>query len=237
MFFVGIIKKLKSALFGPDIAEAKSAASKVEPAQTRTAQVAPEVVPIGTVPPTERKPSIPAKMSPVNSTLDSENGKVREYLSAKDQPRLLVSDKTGKLPVTIKDGYFVYVPTGQLMPPANRVLAAQGVISFRVRGTQHHHGAKSADTSPGQPAILRREPNNKFDPSAVAVYALTPSGRLSQVGYANKGLARSLAKRIDAGEELDALFMRGDPPGEWEFSPCVVVVDEVFCRKVPGWPS
>lgn len=156
--FVGIIDKLKDALFGPDVAEIKPAAVKVEPVQTRPTQVAPEVVAIRTVPLTARRPAVPAKASPANSAPDSENGKAREYLSAKDQPRLLVPDGTGKLPVTIKDGFFVYVRTGQLMPPANQVLAAQGVVSFRVRGTQHHHGAKSADTSPGQRAILRREP-------------------------------------------------------------------------------
>lgn len=234
--FVGIIGKLKHALFGSNVADVKPAAAKVEPAQARPTQVAPDAVPARTVPLAARTPAVPAKASAANSAPDSKNGKAREYLSAKDQPRLLVPDETGKLPVTINDGFFVYVRTRQLIPPANRVLAAQGVLSFRVRGTQHHHGAKSADTSPGQPAILRREPKNEFDPNAVAVHALTPSGRLAQVGYANKGVARSLAKRIDAGEELEARFMRGDPPGEWEFSPCVVIVDEEFHRRMPGWP-
>lgn len=65
----------------------------------------------------------------------------------------------------------------------------------------------------------------------------TASGRLSQVGYVNKGLARSLAKRVDAGEVVEALFMRGDPPGTCEGSPCVVVVDDEFRKKLVGWPS
>ena len=54
--FVGIIDKLKDALFGPDVAEIKPAAVKVEPVQTRPTQVAPEVVAIRTVPLTARRP-------------------------------------------------------------------------------------------------------------------------------------------------------------------------------------
>lgn len=215
---MGIFDALRSALFGPGTsAKATSAPPKSEPLRI--------VIPRAPGPTPTRSP---------DTHRDADGSK---YLSASDQPRLLVPDESGALPVTVRDGFFVYVPTGQLMPPANRVLNALGVVSFRVRGTQHYPGAKSGNTAPGQPAILRREPQNEFDANAVAVHANTASGRLAKVGYVNKGLARSLAKRMDAGESVEGLFMRGSAPGDWDDSPCVVIADDAFRLRIRGWPA
>lgn len=218
VWLVAIFDALKSALFGGGDPGAKTSSAKPKPGSNgvRITWAA------------EPRPK-PPEASP--------EAEGRQYLSASEQPRLLVPDESGALPVTIRDGFFVYVPTGQLMPPANRVLAAHGVVSFRVRGTQHHRGAKFGNTSPGQPATLRREPTNEFDPNAVAVHASTPAGGLTKVGYVNKGLARPLAKRMDAGEAVDALFMRGAAPGEWNDSPCVVIADDAFRLRIRGWPG
>ncbi|MHA7862111.1 HIRAN domain-containing protein [Tessaracoccus sp. Y36] len=160
---------------------------------------------------------------------------VSQWLSPEEAAGLIVPDEqTGALPITVRGGNFVHPSTGKKLPPASRVMAAHGVVSFFVRGTAHYPGHRTANTSPGQPADLRREPKNEYDANAVAVYAKLPSGRASKVGYVNKGLARGLAKRMDGGENLQAAFMRGHPPGEEGFRPAVVILDDTFRRRIPG---
>lgn len=230
---MGIFDTLKRVLFGPGVPPKPEPEQDRQPATIRATPAPATGPPRLTAPePVQRAPERPQRAHSV-----SEGPQESKYLPATEQRALLVPDEDGVLPVTIRDGFFVYIPTGQMMPPANRVLDGLGVFSFRVRGTQHYRGAESADTSPGQPAILRREPDNEFDPNAVAVWARNPSGRAVRVGYVNKGLARRLAKRLDAGENIDGVFMRGDAPGVWAESPCVALVDEVFRRRIPGWPS
>ena len=96
------------------------------------------------------------------------------YLSEEEVNRLIIPDEKGALPVTLADGFFVYQPTGQKFPAANQTMTAYGVVSFRLRGTQYHAGHRTANTSPCELAMLRREPTNAYDPNAVAVYALLP---------------------------------------------------------------
>ena len=69
---------------------------------------------------------------------------------------------------------------------------------------------------PRTPVSLKREPSNKHDPNAVAVYVLVPrlGGILGtakkRIGYVKKNTAKSLAKRLDAGEKItgrvDSIF-------------------------------
>jgi single-stranded-DNA-specific exonuclease len=56
-----------------------------------------------------------------------------------------------------------------------------------------------ARLQPGSPVRLVRQPDNEFDPNAVAVFA--PDGE--QVGYLNRRLASVLAPALDAGAEWD----------------------------------
>lgn len=68
----------------------------------------------------------------------------------------------------------------------------------------------------------------------MAVHALGKSGQQVRVGYVNKGLARRLAKQLDAGGAVAAWFMRGDPPGRDEEGVAVVLTDEDEMRRLLG---
>ena len=50
--------------------------------------------------------------------------------------------------------------------------------------------------------VAEREPENPFDPNAIAIYVLKHNGQKKSIGYINRGLAQNLSPRIDAGEEL-----------------------------------
>ena len=60
----------------------------------------------------------------------------------------------------------------------------------------------------GQTAVLRREPNNKHDPKAIAVYLkISRLGGLlgsshKKIGYIKSTAAKSLAKDMDSGKKL-----------------------------------
>jgi hypothetical protein len=55
----------------------------------------------------------------------------------------------------------------------------------------------------GAPLILKREPELKYDPNAVAVYRGD-----QQLGYVPRGLAAELAPLMDAGTEVTAVRAR-----------------------------
>lgn len=69
---------------------------------------------------------------------------------------------------------------------------------------------EAGDFSPGAPVRLLREPDNEYDPNAVAIVA---EGGRTTAAYVNKGKARSLAKMLDKGTELRAISLRGTGPG------------------------
>lgn len=50
---------------------------------------------------------------------------------------------------------------------------------------------------------LRREPNNKFDPNAIAVIAYAKdAGKVIKVGYIPKELAETIAPKMDDGKKI-----------------------------------
>ena len=57
------------------------------------------------------------------------------------------------------------------------------------------------------PDELVREPDNRFDPHAVAVHS-----RARKVGFFNKQMAPALAALLDAGQSLDAYLISASPP-------------------------
>lgn len=205
----------------------------------------PEVQPPSFTPPPERKPgpNLPrltvtverARPAPDLTGRRLVAGPEREsrYLSATEASELLAPGPDGELPVRIRDGFFQHVPSGKRVPPGNRTLNKHGLVSFRVRGDAYYQ-SKAADTRAGQQAFLVREPDNKHDPNAVAVHALDRSGDQLQIGYVNKGLARRLAKQLDAGSAVAAWFMRGDPPGRVDEGVAVVLTDEDEMRRLLG---
>lgn len=56
---------------------------------------------------------------------------------------------------------------------------------------------------PGAKLVLKREPTNKFDKNAVAVF-FNFSGNLTQLGHLSRGLAELLAPKLDKGVEVTA---------------------------------
>lgn len=56
---------------------------------------------------------------------------------------------------------------------------------------------------------MRREPDNQYDRNAVALYA--PRAR-EPLGYVQRGRAPAIARRMDAGEDMAAVSLRGPGP-------------------------
>lgn len=112
--------------------------------------------------------------------------------------------------------------TRHLVPPKNGNLRRLGIYAFGVRGSSHYAPAvKAGNFSAGQPVALKREPDNQSDTNAVAICA---HGSNRRAGYVNKQKAAALAKRLDAGETLSAVALRGSPPGSIDGGPFSVLV-------------
>lgn len=101
--------------------------------------------------------------------------------------------------------------TGLLVSPGDSRLPRAGVYVSPLRGEAFHRlGCTAGDFRPGAPVRLAREPDNEFDPNAVAVYDET--GR-HLAAYVSNQKARILARLIDSGEPIEAVSIRGTGPG------------------------
>ena len=97
-----------------------------------------------------------------------------------------------------------------LVVPGNRYLASAGVFTLNVRGTKYNaQNYRGPRLVPGDLLSLVREPDNEYDSNAIAVCRL---GHSAPLGYVNKGLAKRLAKRLDAGEVFEARVLRYREP-------------------------
>lgn len=192
---MSLFAAIRRALFGPSASESREAEPPVAP------------------------PSGDARGEPPASKSD-------KYLSDEEAGFYFVPGPDGQVPVWIGGGFFVHAVTGRMVPPGNRHLQRLGVRSFNVRGTRHYPAeALAAETSPGTAVVFRREPENAHDPNAVAVVGLDAHGEERRVGYVNKGYARYLSKRLDAGVMTDAWFMRGAAAGDEDDGISVLVTD------------
>lgn len=180
---------------------------------------------------TERPPGRQSRPS-----IDPYEHRSGRYLNDAEAGELFVPGEDRHVPVRIDEGAFVHIGTGRLASPGNRHLTRLGAHSFNVRGAKYYPAAVlAANTSPGTPAILHREPDNPHDENAVSVVGLDDAGAERRVGYVNKGLARRLAKRLDAGETVDAWFMRGCPADEDYDGVAVLVTDPETKSELFGW--
>lgn len=108
----------------------------------------------------------------------------------------------------------------EMVNPASRRLPTLGLYAFRVRGVSYHADqVRAGNFKPGTRVLLVREPDNEHDPNAVAVRSVR-GGHLA--GYVNQQNAARIAKRLDAGEELEAVTLRGGGVGNEE-TPWVLV--------------
>ena len=101
--------------------------------------------------------------------------------------------------------------TGLLVGPTDRRLPRAGLYVSQLRGEAHHQTeCRAGNFHPGEPVRLVREPDNPYDRNAVAVYDAT--GKY-MAAYVNKQKARTLAKLIDSGAEIQAISIRGTRSG------------------------
>lgn len=130
----------------------------------------------------------------------------RTYLTADESAELLRLDATGHPPLRFVDRngalWLAEVTTGKLVNVGNRYLRRLGIWGVKVRGTTYYDGHARLG-----PVELVREPNNPYDPNAVAIHV---DGVM--LGHFNKGMARSLSKLLDGGEPLVAEVISVDPP-------------------------
>jgi hypothetical protein len=95
-----------------------------------------------------------------------------------------------------------------------------------LRGNSYHEGAvRRGDFAPGAPLRLVREPDNRHDPHAIAVFA---RGAQQLSGYVPRGYAKRLAKLLDAGADMVAVSTRGDGPGRDDVTPQVLVCERAL---------
>lgn len=151
----------------------------------------------------QRRPMPPAE--PEQPTRDS------VWITPAEAESLLGHLSPGnELPLSIENGPGGRLPTspeGKYFAPGNRQLTRLGVHWLNVRGASHYQDERArVMIRPGDRVILHREPENEYDPNAVAVQreGLT-------LGYINKGLAKRLAKRLDSGEAIQAVALRLEP--------------------------
>lgn len=102
--------------------------------------------------------------------------------------------------------------TGLLVGPTDRRLAPAGIHVSNLRGESYHKTAcRRGDFSPATPVRLKREPENKHDPFAVAITADADGAPVA--AYVNKAKARALSKLLDQGADLAAVSLRGTDAG------------------------
>lgn len=112
--------------------------------------------------------------------------------------------------------------TGLFVTAANRHVRRYNIFGFNVRGWDHHREQmRAANLAPGTPVRLVPEPENPYDKNAIAVYGGNGAG---PVGYVNRALASTLAKRLAAGEPLEAISIRGERARSLSDGPKTILV-------------
>jgi hypothetical protein len=137
---------------------------------------------------------------------DNENRpKSTKWLSPEEAAVELVRNPSGELNFRVEEREgslrFVSCTSGKMPSKGSPPLAKLSIFYFGVRGHQHYQPVRR---KLGSLVILRREPDNPYGASAIAV--VNPSTNKTY-GYVNKGNSGRLSKRIDAGEDFVAVVM------------------------------
>jgi HIRAN domain len=105
----------------------------------------------------------------------------------------------GYHPVDPADGRYLSRDDPELAGRGLRVAAVAGAARF------HPEALASEEASPGRPLELRRDPDNPYDPNAVAVNV---AGGGERLGFVPRELAAELAPELDKGTAWSALCLR-----------------------------
>jgi hypothetical protein len=99
-----------------------------------------------------------------------------EYMAPELAKSLLVPDADARLPLRLvpRNGRLVFMIDGhaRIVSATHPSLTKYGIFAGNVMGTNHRRtAAQQGDFSPGSPLVLKREPNNQHDVTAVAALA------------------------------------------------------------------
>lgn len=104
------------------------------------------------------------------------------------------------------NGLDVALHDGRLIDYKTLALRRWSIFGFRIVGMSYYEDPeKPFIFLLGQTVGLKREPENEFDPNAVAITVGELSGK---VGYVNKQRARWIAEILDAGGELSGIVIQ-----------------------------
>lgn len=149
-----------------------------------------------------------------------------DYVAKEDEARYL-SRRADGLPnlylADAGDRLAIWSPVdgGGLINPRGPGVRSLGLYGSSARGTNHYRSAyRAADLSKGKWIDLVREPENPHDRNAVAM--CSPGSRLA-FAYVQRGRAAAVARRLDAGEDMAAVSMRGPGRGRDDDSTFVLV--------------
>lgn len=150
--------------------------------------------------------ALPAK----NPTLETFNHE-SVYLPDEEAKLLLAPTLDGKIPLRLVNHegnlWLQETTTGLLVNVDQRRLPSLGIWAVKVRGTDYYKsGIKKAQLRVGMRVQLLHEPENQYDPNAIAILA-----NEQKIGYYNKGKASRLVKVLSTGQELDSMLISLSP--------------------------
>jgi hypothetical protein len=164
----------------------------------------------------ERGPRQPRRSGVRRPGLDASIVTRADYVPSEQEAEHLTRDDEG-LPrlrlVDAGDRLAIWSPLGggALLNPKGTGLRRFGLVATYARGSTYHASAfRAADLRKGRPVELRREPDNPHDKNAVALYA---PGARAPFGYVQRGRAPAIARRMDAGEHMAGVSLRGPGRG------------------------
>ncbi len=153
-----------------------------------------------------------------------------DYVSKEDEGRYMTRKADGLPNLHIADAgdrLAIWSPVdgGGLINPKGPGLRHLGLYASYARGADHYRSAyRAADLSKGKWVDLVREPDNPHDKNAVAMCA--PGSRIA-FAYVQRGRAPAVARRMDAGEDMAAVSMRGPGKGRDDDSTFVLIGSRV----------
>jgi hypothetical protein len=148
------------------------------------------------------------------------------YVPKEDEARYITRDEAGLPTLRLLDSgdrLSIWSPIdgGALINPKGPGLRSLGLYSSYARGSDHYPSAfRAADLRKGKWINLKREPDNPHDRNAVAMCA--PGSRVP-FAYVQRGRAPAVARRMDTGEDMAAVSLRGPGKGRDDDSAFVIV--------------